>query len=89
MTTVEIPSSPQHGGDRPHPPGAPIHSTVTEILDYFGKCPRCGYPAGAAHLAHTYADGSTDSETIATCAQPCGWQGPAIGTRMTPAHRRR
>ena len=89
MTTAVTPSSPQCGNQGQHPPGTPIRSTVTEILDYFGKCPRCGYFAGAAHIAHTYADGSTDSETVATCGQPCGWQGPAAGTCMTHAHRRR
>ncbi|MQY24153.1 hypothetical protein [Nocardia macrotermitis] len=70
-------------------PRSPIHSTVTEILDYFGKCPQCGYHATAAHLAHTYSDGSSDSETIATCGQPCGWQGPVVITRMTYARKRR
>lgn len=92
MTTVEINSSPRHIGHRPDrgfAPRSPIHSTVTEILDYFGKCPRCGYPATAAHLAHTYADGTSDSEIIATCGQPCGWQGPATVTRMTHARGRR
>ncbi|WP_067677158.1 hypothetical protein [Nocardia miyunensis] len=82
MTTVEISSSPTRLGHRTDP-GSPIHSSVTEILDYFGKCPRCGYPATAAHLAHTYQDGSTGSENIATCGQPCGWSGPVTVTPMT------
>ena len=52
----------------------PIRVTVAPALDYFEKCPRCGYPAEAVVTARTYADGAVDRELVATCGLPCGWK---------------
>ncbi|MCM6776069.1 hypothetical protein NDR87_19760 [Nocardia sp. CDC159] len=52
-----------------------------EILDFFGKCPECGYPARASATAQG-AD-----RVLASCDRPCGWSGLVPLTTMT-AHRR-
>ena len=54
-----------------------------EILNYFGKCPECGYAARGTMVARKYADGGADTHVEATCELPCGWSGPAVGTLMT------
>jgi hypothetical protein len=56
---------------------------VSEILDYFGKCLRCQYPASAVRTAGVRPDGSYGTLVIATCDLPCGWRGPVPLTRMT------
>jgi hypothetical protein len=61
----------------------PTHKQATEILDYFGKCENCRYPATAFLVVRTLADGSVAREFIATCALPCGWQSAVPFTRMT------
>ncbi|MFI2557035.1 hypothetical protein [Nocardia farcinica] len=53
------------------------YATVRDVLDYFAKCPRCGYPAQAQTTVRRLPDGRVDAETIASCGLPCGWQGPA------------
>lgn len=60
-----------------------IRTHVTEILDYFGRCAACHYPASAHVYVHHFADGSTHHEVIATCGLPCGWRGPVPMRRMT------
>ncbi len=48
-----------------------------EILDFFGKCPECGYPARASTNPH-------DAGTAhASCDRPCGWTGLVPLTTMT------
>ncbi|MGY2009849.1 hypothetical protein ACW9HC_22940 [Nocardia gipuzkoensis] len=63
-----------------------IRTDVSEILDYFGLCADCPYPASASLLRHHYSDGSTQREIIATCGLPCGWRAPVSPTRMTRPH---
>ncbi|MRH90163.1 hypothetical protein GFY24_22430 [Nocardia sp. SYP-A9097] len=58
-------------------------SDVREILNYFGKCPLCGYPARASTYTARFDDGSTEEQIVATCGLPCGWNGPADPTTMT------
>ncbi|WP_067563295.1 hypothetical protein [Nocardia acidivorans] len=58
-------------------------SDVREILNYFGKCPLCGYPARASTYTARFDDGTTEEHIIATCGLPCGWNGPAAATTMT------
>jgi hypothetical protein len=53
---------------------APIRVTVIPALNFFAKCPRCGYPAEAVATVRTYASGKVDNELVATCGMPCGWQ---------------
>ncbi|MEV5649750.1 hypothetical protein AB0L57_16015 [Nocardia sp. NPDC052254] len=54
-----------------------------EILNYFGKCPACGYPAQAVLRTISYTDGVVTDAVIATCELPCGWSGPVEPTIMT------
>ncbi|RMI28810.1 hypothetical protein [Nocardia stercoris] len=61
-------------------------TTVTELLNYFGRCPRCGYPASARVAQHQYSDGTSEREIIATCGLPCGWSGPVPMRSMTGLH---
>ncbi|MGN2638008.1 hypothetical protein ACTD5D_17795 [Nocardia takedensis] len=56
---------------------------IHEIVNYFGKCHDCGYPATAAVHVTTYRDGTTESAVVATCGTPCGWSGPAAVTTMS------
>ncbi|MET8650168.1 MULTISPECIES: hypothetical protein [Nocardia] len=56
---------------------------VNEIINYFGKCLRCGYPATASIHVTTYSDGTESTRALATCASPCGWTGPASPTTMS------
>lgn len=48
-----------------------------EVLDYFGKCPECGYPARAS------ADFAGAPTVLASCDRPCGWTGVVPLTTMT------
>jgi hypothetical protein len=52
----------------------PVRVTVTPALNYFEKCPQCGYPAEAVFTVRTYATGQVVRELVATCGMPCGWQ---------------
>ncbi|MEV0355901.1 hypothetical protein AB0H71_07510 [Nocardia sp. NPDC050697] len=70
------------------PAGRRANRTATEILDYFGKCPRCGYPA-TAWLHTVVADGRTRREVVGVCDSPCGWTGPVRVTSMTGQGRAR
>lgn len=60
-----------------------IHISVRPILDYYGKCQSCGYPAGAAEMVRKSLDGRVERLVVATCELPCGWSGPATRTTMT------
>lgn len=76
----------------PHRPAPPARRAVvariaTEILDYFGKCPRCGYPATAWLHTLTLDDRSERQEVIGVCASPCGWSGPVRPSSMTDNDR--
>ncbi|ATL65734.1 hypothetical protein [Nocardia terpenica] len=48
-----------------------------EILDFFGKCPECGYPARAA------AARRGETTVLAFCDRPCGWSDTVPLTTMT------
>lgn len=60
-----------------------IHSRETEILDYFGKCEACGYPARAAATIETLSGGGARTSVVATCSLPCGWSARVPLTTMT------
>ncbi|WP_110041158.1 hypothetical protein [Nocardia neocaledoniensis] len=62
---------------------APVSTTVHELLDYFGRCGACGYPASASRVVQHFADGSVQHEVVATCGLPCGWRAPVSMRRMT------
>ncbi|MGN2639520.1 hypothetical protein ACWEKT_01570 [Nocardia takedensis] len=53
-----------------------------EILNYFGKCPSCGYPARATEVRGIVRRGAEVTVT-ASCELPCGWSGPVPLTIMT------
>lgn len=59
------------------------HTQATEVLNYFGKCDNCQYPATAFVVAQTLSNGSVARELIAICALPCGWQSAVHHTPMT------
>ncbi|MEU1994191.1 hypothetical protein ABZ511_07050 [Nocardia gamkensis] len=50
-----------------------IDVVVREILDYFQRCPACGYPAQASATMRTYRSGRVDETMRFTCGLPCGW----------------
>ncbi|MFD4459546.1 hypothetical protein [Nocardia sp. NPDC058480] len=60
-----------------------IASEVQDVLNYFGRCPICDYPAQAWHLTAQFDDGVVESQTIAACGGWCGWKGPVSPTTMT------
>ncbi|AHH17460.1 hypothetical protein NONO_c26680 [Nocardia nova SH22a] len=67
---------------------SPIRTHVQELLDYFGKCADCDYPASASLVTHRYPDGSVEHEIVATCGLPCGWCAPVPMTPMARPHGR-
>ncbi|WP_109524854.1 MULTISPECIES: hypothetical protein [Nocardia] len=59
-----------------------VSGTVSELLDFFGKCPQCGYSATATESVCRYDNDRVDSKVYVTCALPCGWGAMAApGTR--------
>ncbi|MEU1520744.1 hypothetical protein ACWDO0_13295 [Nocardia rhamnosiphila] len=54
-----------------------------EILDYFGKCASCGYPARAESTRRVFDNGEIETLVIASCSLPCGWSDRVSPTRMT------
>ncbi|MEV0248337.1 hypothetical protein AB0H76_17200 [Nocardia sp. NPDC050712] len=59
-------------------------TVVREILNYFGKCPACGYPARATEVsAPSVRTGEVVVTISATCDLPCGWSGVVPRTIMT------
>ncbi|KAF0846633.1 hypothetical protein [Nocardia caishijiensis] len=79
---------PSASGRDPQPfaeqePPTPVRITVHELLDYFGRCGACGYPASASRVVKHFGDGSIQHEVIATCGLPCGWRAPVSMRRMT------
>lgn len=56
-------------------PEDPIRVSVNEVLNYFEKCPQCGYPAHASATVRIFRGGSVETMTVPSCGLPCGWQG--------------
>ncbi|WP_216912280.1 hypothetical protein [Nocardia noduli] len=52
-----------------------LASSVTDVLDFFEKCPQCGYAAQATSTVRRYDSGRVVTLFHPTCAQPCGWSG--------------
>ncbi|ONM48909.1 hypothetical protein [Nocardia donostiensis] len=67
-----------------NPQGRRVAITHTdEILNYFGKCGACGYPARAATTRQVYDNGDVETSVLATCSLPCGWSDQVQPTTMT------
>ncbi|MFC8529885.1 hypothetical protein [Nocardia sp. NPDC057227] len=47
---------------------------VRDVLDFFARCPRCGYAAQATAVERELACGRTEVLVQVGCALPCGWQ---------------
>lgn len=60
-----------------------VASQVDPILNYFGKCPACGYPARASTIRVRFDDDTAAELVVAQCGLPCGWNGPVAPTTMT------
>ncbi|WP_216911071.1 hypothetical protein [Nocardia noduli] len=52
----------------------PTRTRVEDVVDFFAKCPRCGYPATATRTVREFDSGTTEFELLASCGLPCGWQ---------------
>ncbi|MBH0778061.1 hypothetical protein [Nocardia bovistercoris] len=50
-----------------------IAVTSSDILDYFAKCPHCGYAIQATETVKTYSRGLIERTIYHTCGLPCGW----------------
>ncbi|MGN2639793.1 hypothetical protein ACWEKT_00090 [Nocardia takedensis] len=60
-----------------------VVTTVTDLLDFFEKCPRCGYFAQATATVRRYDTGRVDTAIHPSCGLPCGWHGPVrVTTRQ-------
>lgn len=55
--------------------GQPVSVTVRDVLNYFEKCPRCGYPAQATATVRTFENEFVEITMQPTCGLPCGWRG--------------
>lgn len=56
---------------------------IDEILNYFGKCRSCGYPARAESQRQIFDNGEIETLVVASCALPCGWSDQVPPTTMT------
>ncbi|MEU4311908.1 hypothetical protein [Nocardia sp. NPDC024068] len=54
-----------------------------EILNYFGKCGSCGYPARAESTRRIFDTGEIETLVVASCGLPCGWTDRVLPTTMT------
>ncbi|MGN2636459.1 hypothetical protein ACTD5D_09755 [Nocardia takedensis] len=73
------------GGERLADGDTGCSRRVVEVLDFFERCPWCGYHASAS--AVIAADGNAVEFTVyPTCGLPCGWSGEPRSFGA-PAHR--
>ena len=47
--------------------------TTSDILDYFAKCPHCGYAIQASEIRRRFSRGLIERTLHRTCGLPCGW----------------
>ncbi|WP_174183786.1 hypothetical protein [Nocardia barduliensis] len=67
-------------------PDRVLHMRIRDVLDFFEKCPDCGYPAHASAIEREMVSGRVETVIQATCGLPCGWQG---NPRVYPSHTTR
>ncbi|NQE68966.1 hypothetical protein NG2371_03430 [Nocardia gamkensis] len=53
--------------------GELVHTATRDLLDYFAKCPRCGYPLQASETTRSFTRGLVERTVFRTCGLPCGW----------------
>lgn len=53
--------------------GELVHTTTRDLLDYFAKCPRCGYAVQASETTRAFSRGLVERRVFRTCGLPCGW----------------
>ncbi|MGW6117912.1 hypothetical protein ACWFRF_02635 [Nocardia sp. NPDC055165] len=54
-------------------PGDLIRTTTRDLLDFFAKCPQCGYAAQATETVRAFSSGLLERRVHRTCGLPCGW----------------
>lgn len=52
-----------------------VSVSVNDVLDYFEKCPQCGYPAQATATVRRFDNGRVETAIHPSCGLPCGWHG--------------
>ncbi|MGW6701581.1 hypothetical protein [Nocardia sp. NPDC055049] len=58
-------------------PGEVVRTMSHDLLDYFAKCPRCGYAAQATETVRAFSSGLVERRLYRTCGLPCGWHDSA------------
>ena len=53
--------------------GELVHTTIRDLLNYFAKCPRCGYAVQASETTRAFSRGLVEHGIFLTCGLPCGW----------------
>ncbi len=59
--------------------------SVSDVLDYFEKCPSCGYHAQATATTRRFDNGRIETTVHPTCGLPCGWHGTVQVTSRSGA----
>lgn len=54
-------------------PGEVVRTMSHDLLDYFAKCPQCGYAAQASETVRAFSSGLVERRLYRTCGMPCGW----------------
>ncbi|MBH0776571.1 hypothetical protein [Nocardia bovistercoris] len=60
---------------QPHRADESASVSVSDVLDYFEKCPQCGYPAQATATVRRFDNGRVETAVHPSCGLPCGWHG--------------
>jgi hypothetical protein len=50
-----------------------VHTTTRDLLNYFAKCPHCGYAVQASETTRAFSRGLVERRVFRTCGLPCGW----------------
>ncbi|MEU1994083.1 hypothetical protein ABZ511_06500 [Nocardia gamkensis] len=69
-------------------PDRVLRMRIRDLLDFFEKCPECGYPAQASAIEREMVSGRVETVVQASCGLPCGWQGNPRVHQATPRDRR-
>lgn len=61
-----------------------MRTRIEDVVDFFAKCPRCGYHATATQTIRETDSGRIETEMQATCGLPCGWHQTISGKPPAP-----